>query len=91
MNIRKGLIWSTFFLLLVIALVAPTTKSYGQLVAQENLLSKRSSELVNYTKERDMGAYIDGLWDRIGKGFSKSGVQDKDIDKAIRQVRSKND
>ena len=47
--------------------------------------------LVNYTKERDMGAYIDGLWDRIGKGFSKSGVQDKDIDKAIRQVRSKND
>ena len=47
--------------------------------------------LVNYTKERDMGAYIDGLWDRIEKGFSKNGVQDKDIDKAIRQVRSKND
>ena len=54
MNIRKGLIWSTFLLLLVIALLAPTTKSYGQLIAQENLLSKRSSELVNYTKEHWM-------------------------------------
>ena len=54
MNLRKGLVWSTFFLLLGIALIAPTTKSYGQLIAQENLLSKRSSELVNYTKENWM-------------------------------------
>jgi len=47
--------------------------------------------LVNYTRERDVGPYIDGLWDRIGKGFAQNGVREKDIDKAIRQVRSKND
>lgn len=47
--------------------------------------------LVNYTKERDMSAYIDGLWDRIGKNFSQSAVLEKDIDKAIRQVRLTND
>ena len=47
--------------------------------------------LVNYTRERDMSAYIDGLWDRIGRGFSQSGVLEKDIDKAIRQVRLKDD
>ena len=44
--------------------------------------------LVNYTRERDMSAYIDDLWGRIGKGFAKNGIQAKDIDKAIRQVRS---
>ena len=47
--------------------------------------------LVNYTKERDMNAYIDGLWDRIGKGFARKGILEKDIDRAIRQVRSEND
>jgi hypothetical protein len=47
--------------------------------------------LVNYTKERDMNAYIDGLWDRIGKGFTQKGILEKDIDRAIRQVRSEND
>lgn len=46
--------------------------------------------LVNYTKERDMSAYIDGLWDRIGQGFSQNNILEKDIDKAIEQVRSKN-
>ena len=49
MNIRNGLIWSTFLLLLVIALVAPTTKTYGQLIAQESLLSKSNSKLFYYT------------------------------------------
>jgi len=49
MNIRNGLIWSTFLLLLVIALVAPATKSYGQLIAQESLLSKSNSKLLYYT------------------------------------------
>jgi len=47
--------------------------------------------LVNYTRERDMGAYIDDLWDRIGEHFAQNGILEKDIDKAIRRVRSKND
>ena len=44
--------------------------------------------LVNYTKERDMSAYIDGLWDRIGEQFARNGVRERDIEKAIKQVRS---
>ena len=56
---------------------------------------KNLSELVrelleNYTKERDMGNYIDNLWSSIGKKLSVDNVE-SDIEKAIRQVRSKND
>ena len=44
--------------------------------------------LVNYTRERDMSAHIDSLWDRIGERFAQNGVREGDIEKAIRQVRS---
>ncbi len=55
---------------------------------------KNLSELVrelleNYTKERDMGNYIDDLWSSIGKKLSVDNVE-SDIEKAIRQVRSQN-
>ncbi len=48
MKIRTGLVTSAFLLLLGIALLAPTSKTYGQLIAQENLLSKRNYEVVHY-------------------------------------------
>ncbi len=56
---------------------------------------KNLSELVrelleNYTKERDMGNYIDNLWSTIGKKLSVDNVE-SDIEKAIKQVRSQND
>lgn len=56
---------------------------------------KNLSELVrelleNYTKERDMGNYIDGLWDSIGEKLSKENVDDSAIEKVIKQVRSQN-
>ena len=56
---------------------------------------KNLSELVRellekYTKERDMSAYIDSLWDRIGQNFSKNNISEADIEEAIKQVRSKN-
>jgi len=46
--------------------------------------------LVKYTRERDIGAYIDNLWDRTGQFFSKNNISEADIEKAIKQVRSKN-
>ncbi len=54
---------------------------------------KNLSELVRellekYTRERDMGAYIDNLWDRIGKTLSENGLTAADIDIAIKNVRS---
>ena len=56
---------------------------------------KNLSELVRellekYTKERDMGAYIDNLWDSIGKKLSKNNISESDIENAIQQVRSDN-
>ena len=56
---------------------------------------KNLSELVrelleNYTKERDMGHYIDNLWDSIGKKLSKENSKELDIEKAIEQVRNNN-
>ncbi len=57
---------------------------------------KSLSELVRellekYTKERDMGTYIDDLWDRIGKKLSENNVTGYDIDKAIKEVRALNE
>ncbi len=49
MKIRTGLVTSAFLLLLGIALLAPTNNTYGQLIAQENLLSKHNYEVVHYT------------------------------------------
>lgn len=59
MKIRTGLVTSAFLILLGIALLAPTTKTYGQFVAQENLLSMRNREVVHYTA--DLKSEISGI------------------------------
>jgi metal-responsive CopG/Arc/MetJ family transcriptional regulator len=56
---------------------------------------KNLSELVRellekYTKERDMGAYIDNIWAKIGQNLSKDNISETDIENAIKQVRSNN-
>jgi predicted DNA-binding protein len=56
---------------------------------------KNLSELVRelleqYTQDRDIGAYIDNLWERIGQNFSENNVSQTDIEEAIKQVRMKN-
>ena len=56
---------------------------------------KNLSELVrelleNYTKERDMGNYIDDLWNSIGKTLSQKNIEELGIEEVIRQVRSQN-
>lgn len=40
-------------------------------------------------KERDIGVYIDDLWDRIGKKLKSKGVKFAVIDKAIKASRKK--
>ena len=54
---------------------------------------KNLSELVRellekYAKERDMGAYIDKLWDNIGRRLSDKKIAQTDIDDIIQKVRS---
>ena len=45
--------------------------------------------LEEYVKNRDIGAYIDNLWDRIGDKIGSRGVGPKDVKRVIRQVRAK--
>ena len=57
---------------------------------------KNLSELVRellekYARERDMGAYIDNLWDKIGRRLLEKNISQTDIDGIIQKVRSSND
>ena len=45
--------------------------------------------LTDYVRNRDIGAYIDGLWDRIGTKLSSRGVRQGQIERVIKEVRSR--
>lgn len=73
--------------------VEPSLKNKVSNLAKSE--GKSLSELVrelmeNYSKERDMGAYIDNLWDAIGKKLSQENVKKSDIEEAIKLTRSRN-
>ena len=55
---------------------------------------KTTSEMVRELieeriKERDIGAYIDDLWNRIGRKLKSKGVTAATINKAIKASRKK--
>jgi len=45
--------------------------------------------LKEYVKNRDVGSYIDELWDRIGHTLTSRGVGPREISRAIKEVRAK--
>lgn len=50
--------------------------------------SQMVRELIeDYTKERDIGTYVDDLWNRIGGKLRSKGVKERDISGAIKEVR----
>jgi len=50
--------------------------------------SQMVRELIEgYIKERDIGVYIDDLWGRIGGKLKSKGVEQRDVNKAIREAR----
>ena len=52
--------------------------------------SKMVRELIEeYIKERDISAYIDDLWNRIGVKLRSRKTKISDIDRAIKEVRKK--
>lgn len=56
--------------------------------AEGKTISGVVRELVRaYVRERDLGAYIDGLWDRIGSRMNDAGYDLDDVDRVIREVR----
>lgn len=73
--------------------VEPGLKNKASQLAKaegKNLSELVRELLINYTKERDMSAYIDKLWERIGENFTNNNISEKDIEEAIKQVRLKN-
>ena len=73
--------------------VEPTLKNKVSNLAKSE--GKSLSEVVrelleNYTKERDMGTYIDSLWNSIGKKLSQENINESNIEEAIKLTRSKN-
>ena len=45
--------------------------------------------LEDYIKDRDIGSYIDDLWNRIGSTLTSRGLSPDDIPKAIKEVRGR--
>ena len=43
--------------------------------------------LESYVKQRDIGAYIDHLWNRIGDKIAEKGFTEDDIESIIQDVR----
>ena len=75
---------------MIIRVESSLKKKVSQLAKAEgkNLSQVVRELLEKYTKERDMGAYIDNLWDSIGKDFAQNNISETDIEKAIKQVRT---
>lgn len=53
---------------------------------------KRASQMVReliekYLRERELGAYVDDLWNRVGKKLASRDVGLEDIERTIREVR----
>jgi predicted DNA-binding protein len=44
--------------------------------------------LADYVRDRDIGAYVDNLWERIGGKLTARGVGPKDIQRVIKEVRA---
>jgi len=53
---------------------------------------KTTSQIVrelieDYIKEKDIGTYIDNLWGRIGGRLRAKGINQRDINRAIKESR----
>ena len=56
--------------------------------AEGKSTSRMVRELIRgYVKERDVGAYIDGLWERIGQKLGARGVRPSEIVETIANTR----
>jgi len=63
-----------------------------QLARVAKMEGKTSSEVVRslieeYLKQRDIGSYVDSLWERIGKDLKGRKLGEKDVSAAIKAVR----
>jgi len=64
----------------------------AQLAKAAKMEGKTSSEVIralveDYLRQRDVGAYVDSLWERIGKDFKTKKLTARDISAAIKANR----
>ncbi len=63
-----------------------------QLARAAKIEGKTSSEVIralveDYLRQRDVGAYVDSLWERLGKDFKARKLTAKDVPAAIKASR----
>lgn len=74
---------------MIVRIDSDTKKKASALAkAEGKTISQVIRELLeNYIRERDMSAYIDDLWTRIGAQLAAAGKGPKNIPNAIEAVR----
>ncbi len=74
---------------LLIRIDADLKKRFNRLAkAEGKTTSLMVRELISeYIKERDIGAYIDGLWARIGEKLTAKGTRPARVRRAIVETR----
>jgi predicted DNA-binding protein len=68
------------------------SETKNRLVKLARVEGKTTSQMVrdlieDYIKEKDIGSYIDNLWDRIGGKLRAKGINQTDINRAIKESR----
>ena len=63
-----------------------------QLARAAKIEGQTSSEVIralvgDYLRQRDVGAYVDSLWERFGKNFKARKLTAKDVPAAIKASR----
>jgi len=53
---------------------------------------KNSSQVIRelikrYVRDRDIGAYVDGLWGRVGDRMKSRNLKPADVSRTVRSVR----
>lgn len=75
----------------IIVRIEETTKQrFARLVRSEGKsASEKVREMIDgYIRKADIGPVVDDLWDRVGTKMRKKGVRQRDVARAIREVRS---
>ena len=76
---------------LIIRIDPDTKNKLYKLARQEGkTTSQMVRELIDdYIKDRDIGAYINDLWKRIGGKLKSNNIKPDEIEKAIKETREK--
>jgi predicted DNA-binding protein len=66
------------------------TKVNNLAKAEGKSVSEVVRELIEgYVRDRDIGSYIDNLWERVGDKLAAHRIKPRDVQQAIREVRAK--